>query len=371
MKKKLLCAGMMVVMMSALSGCGQKNAEAADAVNPDDYVTLGDYKNIEVTAINYDFTEDELKAYIDKDLEYYVSSYDLYDYKPIKDKETVSENDVVNIDYVGKKDGVAFAGGTAEGAHLKIGSGSFIPGFEDGLIGVAVGDTVDLNLTFPDTYDNEELKGQEVVFTVSVNSVDEALAPEYDEDFFANFGIEGVSTYDDYLEYARGYLNEAKDEQNVGAVEEEIWTAVTDMCEVKEIPQVILDEKNKELDEDLQEYAEYYGVDTDTMIQYMGHDQESYEAQKKTAAEAEAKKTLICMAIAKKENIDITDEDLKQIAQEEYEDYGYASAAEMLESKSNEYIRSYVRYKKVMEVLKGYAKVNEGETVSMLAEYLE
>ena len=90
----------------------------------------------------------------------------------------VQKDDIANIDYVGKKDGVAFEGGTANGYDLKIGSGSFIAGFEDGLIGAEIGSTVDLNLTFPENYGNEELNGADVVFTVTVNSVKRGMEPK-------------------------------------------------------------------------------------------------------------------------------------------------------------------------------------------------
>lgn len=371
MKKKLLCFSIAAIAAFSLFGCGQKAKDGMEAVNPDNYVTLGDYKNLDVTVDYVDYTEDELKAYINQDLEYYVSSYDLYDYKPIKSKKTVSENDVANIDYVGKKDGVAFDGGTADGAHLEIGSGTFIPGFEDGLIGVAVGDTVDLDLTFPENYGNEELAGQQVVFTVTVNSVDERIAPKYDADFFVSFGIDGVDSFDTYLNYARGFIDDAKNEQNNTSVKDAIWNAVVAKCEVKEIPQDILDTKMTELEADLQEYADAYGVDKETMIGYMGYDTESYEAQKKVAAEEEARSSLIALAIAKAEGVEVTDEDLKEVAEKEYADYGYNSAEEMLNAKTDEYMRNYIRKNKVIEVLRGYAKITEGKTESMLAGYIE
>ena len=370
MEKKLLYSGLVLAIMASLVACGKEKATGIDAINPDDYVTLGNYKNLEVAADHYDFTDEELKQYIDQDLEYYVSSYELYDYLET-DKQTVSMNDVVNIDYVGKKDGVAFDGGTAQGAHLEIGSGRFIDGFEDGLVGVNVGETVELNLTFPEEYlNNEELAGQDVVFTVSVNSIDEAKLPDYDEDFFASFGIEGVTNYDDYTEYAKGFIVEACEEQNETLIETALWDQVVENCEIKEIPQILLDEKLAELDSDLEEYATQYGVDTDTMIGYMGYDAESYETQRQSVAKSEAEKDLICMAIAKAEGIEITDEDIKAISQEEYEGYGFTSAAEMIASKSDEYLRSYVRYRRIIGVIKETATISESNNMSFLADYI-
>lgn len=366
MKKKLLYVGLMIAMMSSLTACGKEKAEGLDAINPDDYVTLGEYKNLEVTVDHYDFTDDDLKQYIDQDLEYYVSSYDLYEYE-VTDKQTVSMNDVVNIDYEGKKDGVAFDGGTAQGAHLEIGSGQFIDGFEDGLVGVNVGETVDLNLTFPEEYkNNEELAGQDVVFTVSVNSIDEPKLPEFDEDFFASFGIEGVTNYDEYTNYAKGFIEDACEDQNESLVDSALWDQVAANCEIKEIPQILLDEKLAELDADLEDYAAQYGVDTDTMITSMGYDAESYEAQRQSVAKSEAESDLICRAIAKAEGITVTDDDIKKTAQEEYEKYGFSSAAEMIESKSDEYLRSYVRRKVILNRIKETASITENESMPFL-----
>ncbi|MCI5958775.1 MAG: trigger factor [Lachnospiraceae bacterium] len=373
MKRKILFAGLLVTMAVSMSGCGKadgENADSLDDINPDEYVTLGDYKNLEINVDHYEVKDDEVKQYVAKDLDNYVDNYDLYDYTTT-DKQTVSTNDIVNIDYEGKKDGVAFSGGTAQGAHLEIGSGRFIDGFEDGLLGANVGDTVELNLTFPEDYGNDELNGQEVVFTVSINSIDESHLPDYDEAFFANLGIDNVTNYDEYLDYAKEYIQNACDQQNNTAIETALWDVVKNGSEVSDVPQSLLDEKLAELDDDLQEYADQYGVDTDTMIGYMGYDADSYEEMRQSTARSEAEKDLICRAIAKAEGITITEDDVKEVAQEEYESYGFTSAADMISSKSDEYLRSYVRYRKIMDLLKETANVTENESISFLADYLE
>lgn len=360
MKKKLLLTSMMVAMSTALFGCGDKQ------INTNKYVTLGDYKNFEVEVSYYDYTEEELQAYIDEDLEYYVSSYNLYEYEPT-DKKVVAKDDIANIDYVGKKDGVAFEGGTAEGYDLEIGSGNFIDGFEDGLIGVKVGETVDLDLTFPEEYGNEELAGQDVVFTVTVNSIDERKMPEYDENFFLSFGIDGVSSYDEYITYQSTYIEKAKDEQNESALASAIWDVVSEKCTVTEVPQKLIDEKKAQIDAEVDEYATNYGVDRATMLSYMGYDEESFETEKQETAEREAKNDLICMALAEAEGIKVEKEDVDQFVEEKYDLYGYESADELKEAKSEEYLLSFVRKQIVMDALKKYATVKELETISMLS----
>ena len=113
-----------------------------------------------------------------------MQSYNLHSAVKIEKNEKVKKGDTANIDYVGKKDGVAFDGGTAQGYQLEIGSGTFIDGFEDGLVGVMPGETVDLNLTFPKEYPSEELAGKKVVFKVKVNEIKQKQSRELDEDFF-------------------------------------------------------------------------------------------------------------------------------------------------------------------------------------------
>ena len=169
MKKKLVMILMAVMVASAtLGGCGQKGAETGTSVSAEEedvqisykelmkatdykvqkYVKLNDYMNMTVElSQDYSITDEQIQEYI----EYLLSMYPEYE---TTDKTTVENGDIVNIDYVGKVDGEEFNGGSATGQHLEIGSGSFIDGFEDGLIGKNVGDTVDLNLTFPDSYSN-------------------------------------------------------------------------------------------------------------------------------------------------------------------------------------------------------------------------
>ncbi len=191
--KRFLAVVFCIALCICASGCGKKAASGRVLYNTDlsKYVKLGEYEKIPV-----DMSSDTMDGYkkdiISSDVEnggYYVQ----------KTSGTVADGDTVNIDYVGKKDGVAFSGGTASGYDLEIGSNSFIDGFESGLIGVNIGDTVDLNLTFPEGYQSEELAGQAVVFTVTVNYVktSEEMKPE---DFYSQMGFESLDKYNEDVE---------------------------------------------------------------------------------------------------------------------------------------------------------------------------
>ena len=161
--KRLICFLMVTATVLGLAGCGKKAKRQLYNDKLSKYITLADYKGLKV-----DTKSDEFKEYYGNMISSDVSSNNLY----VKKTEgTVANGDTANIDYTGKKDGVAFDGGTAAGYDLTIGSNSFIDGFETGLIGKKIGDTVDLNLKFPENYSSAELAGKAVVFTVKINYV--------------------------------------------------------------------------------------------------------------------------------------------------------------------------------------------------------
>ena len=164
-------------------------------------VTLGDYKNLQIEVAAATVKEEDLIAFMSQ---VYIGSL-TEELGGIKDR-AVAEGDTVIMDYEGKKDGVAFEGGTAKGADLVIGSGAFIPGFEDGLVGVMPGATVDLNLTFPEAYHSTDLAGQAVVFTVTVHYIlpSEVKESEMKDEVIQTMGINDVNTVEEFKEFTRG-----------------------------------------------------------------------------------------------------------------------------------------------------------------------
>lgn len=183
--KRVLSLLIIFGLMLTLSACGGKDRELYN-VKLNKYVELGEYKGIKV-----DTNSEEYKNIYNS-----VVANDVingkYNSEEQKTEGKVALGDIANINYVGKKDGVAFDGGTADNQDLTIGSGQFIDGFEEGLVGVEIGSTVDLNLTFPKNYGNEELNGADVVFTVKVNYVKAAKTPE---EFYSDAGYKTVEQY--------------------------------------------------------------------------------------------------------------------------------------------------------------------------------
>jgi len=217
MKKKTLGLLAAILSVCMLAGCGAKDtgdgtgtstgtgteSTALKDMDVDKYVTLGEYKGLAASVDTVEVDEDEWDTLVNN--VYYENI--TAENGGIMDR-AVETGDTVNIDYEGKKDDVAFDGGTAQGYDLTIGSGSFIAGFEDGLIGVMPGETVDLDLTFPENYGNSDLAGQAVVFTVTVNYIQPAQDGEFSDEIISNFGIDGVTNEEELRQYAYDYLNE-------------------------------------------------------------------------------------------------------------------------------------------------------------------
>jgi len=306
----------------------------------DKYVTFKDYQNFRVERDPVEISEDEVEEIL-RDAYYGKCPENL----GIKDR-AVANGDTINLDYVGKKDGEAFDGGTAEGTYLTIGSNSYIDGFESGLVGVMPGKTVDLNLTFPEDYFNEDLAGQAVVFTVTVNYI----IPEKITDEGIVGIVPDINTVEDLRQYIRDYLTQAYQEEGADAYREKILEAfLEEMCEVKEVPQEWIDYYDEQIRDMIVTNAFQMATDPESLIQnYFGQDLETFVKER---AEITAREELVMQAIAKKEGLCIDDEELNKVLQEEVELYGFSSIAEYLGDNSMEDYREYYHYQKAMDYL--------------------
>lgn len=379
MRKKIKLVVLSVMAALMLCACGKENAEGSLSdnqieVNPDDYVKLGDYKDLSVEVTYYNYTEEDVKSCVDSELEFYVDymanyyNLDLYDYSVDVSANTVVQGSIVNMDYVGRIDGVAFEGGSDTGAHLIIGSGNFIPGFEDGLVDKQVGETVDLDLTFPEDYQNTDFAGKNAIFTVSINSIDIRNMPEYTDELIATLNIsEDITTYQQYEDYIREYLQDSCDEANEEMRQESIWNAAYSVCEISEPPQQMADSFYEDLNEYFETYAQYYSMDLESFISsQLGMDMTTYQEKNREAATEEARKELAYMALAKAENIVINDDVMMEVAEEEYADYGYESATAMIQTMGKDDFSSYVMRQKVLERLEEFVTIKENEPISIM-----
>ena len=375
MKKKIakvLVAGLVGLQ---LIGCSNQNTanteetqeitEAAEntervpiyfkEINAEEYVTLGDYKGLEVVSNVVTVSDEDVDSYIE-----YMLSMSQGELEEITDRDVVENGDVANIDYVGKKDGVAFDGGTAEGYDLGIGTGSFIPGFEEGLVGVKKGETVDLNLTFPENYHSADLAGAEVVFTVTVNGIYKEITPEFNDEYVAKLGIENVATVEEYRAYMKSTMQESEDGYALQDVQTQLLNMVTENATVSEAPQELVDRFYNININNMNYQAMMYGMDLEGFVNsYYGMDAETFEEETVAAAKISAEQALVCLKIAADENITVTDEEIEQSVEENYAGYGYASAEEFKTTIDMEEYRDSLLLNKIVDFLVENATITE------------
>lgn len=365
MKKKIWMI-FAIVMTLLLAGCGKKDEESSGDVDPDDYVKLGNLEELEVTVeMAGAITDAQIEQQISNELNYYVEMANLYEYEEIPDKTVVEDGDMVNIDYEGKEGDTAFEGGTAEGAYLAIGSGSFIEGFEAGLVGHSVGEEVDLNLTFPENYRSETMAGKAVVFHVKINSIHDAekkFVPEFNDEFIQKLNF-GFSTMEEYKDDVRAYIEQENASQKATDISDAIWEAVYGACEVSEPPKGMVDEIRERIYKNAEDYAAQAGVEFAEFVQTnMNMTEEEFEAEAENIASQSAKERLIMKAIAKQQNMEISKKQITESAEADYAQYGYESAEAYLEAIGGENIyKDYLLSQKVDEYLKTIVTVHEVE----------
>lgn len=290
----------------------------------DEYITLADYQNMKVSAFKPVVDDAAITEYIDREL--LVGR--------IMDR-AVEEGDVTDIDFVGKKDGVAFDGGTASGYKLTIGSGGFIEGFEDGLIGVMPGETVDLNLTFPDPYQNNpDLAGQEVVFTVTVNGIEgsakyETVTPEELE----MLGLPYKSK-EEVWEAGRQAAEDNAEETFVANAKSTIVQKLVGESTMKSVPEYLVEEEVQSYNLYMESVAAMYGMDLDSFVTAAsGLTREEYDSQAQEMCTEIVKQYLVMEAVARAEGIELTDEMVYAKADEEAAkaEYGSISGEELID----------------------------------------
>ena len=281
---------------------------------PENYgtVTLGEYKGVDVEVRDVTVTDDDVKQYVDS----------LVTYNPVMEEvdREAKDGDTVNIDYMGKKDGVAFDGGTAQGYDLTLGSGTFIDGFESGLVGVKKGDKLDLNLTFPEQYGNADLAGQAVVFEVVVNAVKEKKDATLDDEWVKNYSNGAQATVAEFLDAQKKEMQEQR-EQNEHAVElNDLISTAMENATFDVNPDAIEYEAQKMMQSSQMSLAQY-GIDLDSYLSMTGMTKEEYEEQMRTNGEEYAKMKMLVKEIAAKEGMEeLTEADYKAIEKQ----YGYS-----------------------------------------------
>lgn len=349
--KKRMVPVAVCILALFLTACGDKvYLKDIKAAN---YVTLGNYVGIEAAAPE-PVVEDGL---VDMYIQYYI----LPNYtttEPVTGR-AVENGDTVNIDFTGYVDGEAFEGGTAAGYDLTIGSHRFISGFEEGLVGVNIGDTVSLDLEFPDPYDpNPDLSGTPVVFEVTVNSIGRQVIPELTDTFVQGLGIENCKTEKDLRDYVYNYFYETEVQTYQNTIETTITNAVMSECSFKEPPAKMVERFEQNLKDVMNANAKSMDMTLkDYMQQYYGLDPDGYTEKFRTEALTAAQQYIMFQAIADAEGLNPTEEQIQEEINSRVEVYNYESEEKFRESTDMEMLKEQVMRRNVMDYLKENGKI--------------
>ena len=308
-----------------------------------EYVTLGEYKDLTVEVTPVEVTDDQVMDKIASET------------KQTLTEGTVESGDTVNIDYVGKIDGEEFDGGSAEGYDLEIGSCTFIDGFEDGIIGMQVGDTKDLELKFPEDYHSTDLAGKDVVFTVTVNSI--SRVPELTDEV-ADSVVEGM-TAEAYQESVRQDLEDQAKESQKTEAEQKLLQAVYENATIDGYPEENLQYTIKRAKDYYEWLASMYGMSLDDYLKNYGMTQDEFNEQIQPVAEEALGEEMTLLAIAKEENIEVSDEEYEAGLARYAEAQGMDDPSKLEEAYGENYIKNSLLQEKVLEFLYENATIEE------------
>ena len=318
-------------------------------VRPD--VLLGEYKNLTVEVEKQTVTDEMIDARIDQDRQKNARVID-------KEEGAVEEGDTVNLDYAGSVDGVAFEGGTAQGQTLKIGSHQFIPGFEEQMVGMAIGEEKDLDVTFPTEYHAAELAGKAAVFHVRVNSIQKTELPELDDDFAAD-----VSDFDTFAEYRESIvkeLTERAEKNNVISIENALVEKAVENVEV-DIPEGMIETQLNEMMREMEMRMMYQGLRMEDYLKYTGQTIEQLKDGYRNEAEHRVKVELTLDAIRKAEGIEPTEEEIKAQTEEQAKRFGreVEEFEKSLTEEQRGYLKDTAAIQKVVDLMREGATVTE------------
>ncbi len=273
---------------------------ATVAIRPE--VELGQYKGFTYEKPQVEIDEEELKKELDRLRE---QNAELV----VKEEGTVEEGDTVVFDFEGFIDGEAFEGGKAENHELEIGSGSFIPGFEEKMAGMKAGEEKEIEVTFPEDYQAEHLAGKDAVFKVKLHEIKKKVVPELDDDFVKDLDRDGIETVDALKEDTKKSMEEQKEEANKNKAIDFAVGEASKNAEMEIADEMIQEEKNRMMD-NTKRQAQQYGIDLDTYLQLTGMDKEAFEKKLSEDAEKSIRYNLTINAIAEKEDIEVSKEEI-------------------------------------------------------------
>ena len=308
-------------------------------------VKLGKYKDLDVKKESVKVTKKEITEAIDHMREEYKENI-------IKDGQ-IEKNDIAVIDFEGFKDGVAFEGGKGENYSLTIGSNTFIPGFEDQLIGLSAGDTKDVCLSFPDDYHVEDLKGKPVVFKVKVNEVKQIKLPELDKDFFLDLGMEGIDSKESLEAQVKENIKTHKEAKADSKYTDDLLETIAKDSEI-DVPETMINDEVSRMIEQFEQHISMQGISIEQFYQITNSNEEKLREQYKDEALKRIKYRLILEEIIKQEKIEVKDSEVEDRILELAKKYNMTEDEVKKQYDNNlEYIAYDLKVRKAFDIIKG------------------
>lgn len=294
MKKRIPLLLTILALALVFPGCNEEKAYDITTINMDKYMTLGEYKGLTVEYTPKEADEEAIQEQIKSMMISNSEKIAIMD-------GTAKKGDLVNINYVGYKDDVPFDGGTANSQNVLIGAGNYIPGFEEAIVGLKPGETVDAKMTFPEEYHNADLAGQDVVFAITLNYI----YPEITDEVVARMENSKYSTKEEFENYAREVVERDLEETNSNAVTTLAFEKILENSTFKEIPDVVKEKQKADLEKKYAVAIEGGAGGLDSVIQYL------YGCSADELIEVYSKQRMVTQAIAKEEGITVTDEEVE------------------------------------------------------------
>lgn len=315
-------------------------------------VELGDYSTIEIEKVEYEVTDEMVDNEVTTAQNQNSRMVDVSD-------RAVKEGDILTIDYAGFNDGVQFPGGTAQDQQLEIGSNAFIPGFEEQLIGKNKDEEVEVNVTFPEEYQEESLQGKDVTFNVTIKEIKEKELPELDDEF-----AKDVSEFDTLEEYKNSIKERLEDElakQEEVETENKVVEKAVELSEV-DVPQGMIEAQVENELNDFGYRLQMQGLNLEQYLELTGSDAEGMKDQFRPMAEKRVSSDLVLEAIAEKEKIEVSDEDIDEelnLLADQYNQEDKDKFIEDMKKGDLDFLKAGIKNKKVIEILKENIKYIE------------
>ncbi len=343
---RVVVAALSISMVMGVAGCGNSDKASNSAKK---YVTLGEYKNLDVDLTVSTITDEAVEEEIQSTLEQNAENQE------VTDRTTVQEGDIVNINMTATVDGEDFDDANLEDSDYTLGDNEYGEDFDKAFIDKNKGDTFDLTVTLPSDYSDDTYAGKEAAFNITINKIEKSVVPELNDEFVQSVS-DDCKTVDEYRKYVKEDLQKTADDDNESSAKEDLMALAVENATIKGSSDDTYNLYYNQLVNDYTSYAQQWGMTFDNFIsQFMGMDEESF----KDFVLDQVYDIQVAMAIADKEKLTVSDKEYKTLLKQYAEDYGWDSTDELEKAYSKEYLKNNMTRDKVLDFLFENANVNK------------